>query len=138
MGLPQGWDGIFYGLETNGDMLFDLEPEALIAELLKYPKQAAFLVAGAITDLFIHDPNSEKAIELVRLACTHPSLGKFPWLVLAYNATVVRFTDARKSVEPEAATVMRSGIYDIVQRTFNDVSLKEALQEQAAVQGGGA
>jgi hypothetical protein len=51
MSLPDDWDGIFYGKETSGDMLFDLTPEEFISTILKQRPGEEFLIAGAICDL---------------------------------------------------------------------------------------
>ncbi|MBI4120734.1 MAG: hypothetical protein HY457_00555 [Parcubacteria group bacterium] len=130
MGLPEGWNGIFYGPETSGDMLFDLEAQALIDELAKYPKQAPFLVAGAIMDLFIHDPNSAKAVKLIVFASKRWEGKDFPWVLIPFHATVIRV--ARMLDKDVPNTEHRAVV--LFKSYFADVSLEEALQEQAEVQ----
>ena len=56
MSLPQNWKGIFWGKETQGDLLFDCTPEEFAFRMEMYPEQGspAFFIAGACVDFIIN------------------------------------------------------------------------------------
>jgi len=53
MPLPENWDGVFYGPESQGELLFDVEPADLAAMFAERP-DGPFLAAGGAIDLALN------------------------------------------------------------------------------------
>jgi hypothetical protein len=52
--LPENWNGRFWSKRSNGDMLFDLEPDAFVSKLREFGENAPFLVAASYVDLTLN------------------------------------------------------------------------------------
>jgi len=68
MPLPDAWHGIFYGKESGGELLFDLDPQEFIQFIKEdTPNSPQFLIARAYFDLIIND-HAERAQALLTAA----------------------------------------------------------------------
>ena len=77
MPLPEKWSGIFYGKETCGDFLFDMDGETFVSFVQEHPEQVPpFLAAGAVFDLTMHG-YKERAEDL--LVYARESWPDSPW-----------------------------------------------------------
>ncbi|MDP4038345.1 MAG: hypothetical protein Q8P54_00010 [bacterium] len=81
MPLPETWDGVFYGKETNGDMLFDLDPDEFVSTLACHRPDGEFLVAGGVFDLFWNN-EKDRAIKLMDLG--HTMWPNAPWALIPF------------------------------------------------------